>query len=181
LKRPRTLQSCCFLRRSLNWRKSRESHPNIAAASNMVLSHLCRYEKEIVKSVSIKNTSRVPAIWRLVPEENATAPVPDWMTVDPPCVGVSLFHDSDSTHIRLQGLLLPDETAQITIKILVTKKLATDLNLGSRRLEHTLILRAILGTDYFIAIGGDYGSSLKCQPHPSAWAAVLADCALTSL
>jgi inositol polyphosphate 5-phosphatase INPP5B/F len=59
----------------------------------------------------------------------------------------------------LQGLLLPQENMKITIRVLVSQKLAAELNLGSRRLDHTLIIRLALGRDLFLAVSGEYGPS----------------------
>jgi phosphatidylinositol-bisphosphatase len=56
----------------------------------------------------------------------------------------------------IQGLVLPQQEITLTIRILVSQKIAADLNIGPRRLEHTLILRTALGKDHFLAVGGEY-------------------------
>jgi hypothetical protein len=41
--------------------------------------------------------------------------------------------------------------------------MAADLNLAGRRLEHTVIIHALYGKDYFLAVSGEYGMTVMCD------------------
>ena len=71
---------------------------------------------------------------------------------------VSFFlHSIETNHDRgMQGVLLPNETIQITVRIYINNAMAFILNQGPRDLSATLILHTILGKDHFISISGEY-------------------------
>ena len=54
---------------------------------------------------------------------------------------------------------MPGDVATITMTIHVTSKTAPRLNTGTRKLEDTLILHAMRGKDYFVAVSGNYRTS----------------------
>jgi hypothetical protein len=55
----------------------------------------------------------------------------------------------------------------VTLRVLVSQRTAGSLNLDARALDHTVIIHALGGKDYFVAVSGDYGappsSVLRCK------------------
>jgi hypothetical protein len=63
-------------------------------------------------------------------------------------------------------LLLPDESAALTLTIDIDEEMAAELNQFRPRLEATLILHVGLGKDHFVPVSGDYGTLLVgLHPH----------------
>jgi hypothetical protein len=56
-----------------------------------------------------------------------------------------------------QGLLLPEESAIITLTIDICGEMATELNQFRPQLEATLILHVGLGKDHFVPLSANYG------------------------
>ena len=56
----------------------------------------------------------------------------------------------------MQGVLLPNETIQITVRAYIDNSMALILNQGPRDLSATLILHTVLGKDNFISVSGEY-------------------------
>lgn len=62
----------------------------------------------------------------------------------------------------MHTLLLPDETVEITLTVLVDNASAQHLNLVSGKdLRVTLILHTMLGKDHFISVTGKYREFLE--------------------
>lgn len=58
--------------------------------------------------------------------------------------------------IFMQGLLLSNETIEITVRAYIDNAMALILNQGPRDLSATLILHTVLGKDHFISVSGEY-------------------------
>lgn len=56
-----------------------------------------------------------------------------------------------------QGVLLPEQSADITFTAYVDKAMASKLNRQPNDLGGTLILHTLLGKDHFISISAEYG------------------------
>ena len=64
-----------------------------------------------------------------------------------------------------QGLLLPNEVAEITLTAFADNAVASLLNRRPRDLSGTLILHTVMGKDHFILISGEYRAFfLRCLP-----------------
>jgi phosphatidylinositol-bisphosphatase len=57
---------------------------------------------------------------------------------------------------ELQGVLLPDESLEVTFTAHVTNHIATTLNRRPTDLSGTLILHTLLGQDHFVAVSAEY-------------------------
>ncbi|KAL0579195.1 hypothetical protein V5O48_002817 [Marasmius crinis-equi] len=97
------------------------------------------YRKPVKRTFTIQNTGKVPSAFRFVPLDVGSEIHPDWLKVTP-----------------LTGLLLPNEAQEIVLSVLVDNHSAFNLNLGSRKLDCTLILHTLLGKDHFISVSGEY-------------------------
>ena len=79
--------------------------------------------------------------------------MPGWLSADIQYVGHTT---SKILSIRLksssQGLLLPSEKVEITLVVLVDKKVARKLQAKAQDLEATVIIHAEHGLDHFIAV-----------------------------
>lgn len=65
----------------------------------------------------------------------------------------------------MQGLLLPNEVAEITLTAFVDNAVASLLNRRPRDLSGTLILHTVMGKDHFILLSGEYRAFfLYCLP-----------------
>ena len=63
----------------------------------------------------------------------------------------------------MQGLLLPNEVAEITLTAFADNAVASLLNRRPRDLSGTLILHTVMGKDHFILISGEYRAFfLRC-------------------
>lgn len=56
----------------------------------------------------------------------------------------------------MQGVLLSNETIQVTVRAYIDNATALILNQGPRDLSATLILHTVLGKDRFISVSGEY-------------------------
>ncbi|KAK1220132.1 hypothetical protein PQX77_017122 [Marasmius sp. AFHP31] len=97
------------------------------------------YNKPVKRTVSIRNTGKVPSAFRFVPLDTGSEIHPDWLSISP-----------------LTGLILPSEELEIVLSVLVDDRSASKLNLGSRDLDCTLIMHTLLGKDHFITVSGKY-------------------------
>jgi hypothetical protein len=57
---------------------------------------------------------------------------------------------------NMQGVLLSNETVQITVRAYIDNAMASILNQGPKDLSATLILHTVLGKDHFISVSGEY-------------------------
>lgn len=55
--------------------------------------------------------------------------------------------------------MLPGEKAQVSLTVFIDDDVAAQMNMGSTRLEETLVIHTALGRDHFVAIGGEYGTT----------------------
>ena len=58
----------------------------------------------------------------------------------------------------LQDLLLPGESAVLTLTVDIDGEMAAELNQFRPKLETTLILHVALGKDHFVPVSGNYGA-----------------------
>jgi len=56
----------------------------------------------------------------------------------------------------MQGVLLPNDIIQITVRAYIDNAMALVLNQRPRDLSATLILHTVLGKDHFISVSGEY-------------------------
>lgn len=54
--------------------------------------------------------------------------------------------------------MLPGEKAQVSLTVFIDDSVAAQMNMGSTRLEETLVIHTALGRDHFVAISGEYGT-----------------------
>ena len=82
---------------------------------------------------------KIPSGFRYIP----------WQSV------VFVFHRTIPDR-NMQGVLLSNETIQITVRAYIDNAMALTLNQGPRDLSATLILHTVLGKDHFISVSGEY-------------------------
>ncbi|KAI0357724.1 DNase I-like protein [Trametes cingulata] len=97
------------------------------------------YQRSVTRTLSIENSGKVPCAYRFVSQAPGADPCPAWLRID-----------------SMTGLVLPGETAHITLTIYIDNPTASRLNLGQTRLEETLVLHTALGRDHFVALTGEY-------------------------
>ena len=62
--------------------------------------------------------------------------------------------------MQFKGLIQPGKKAEITLTAHVDDVGASQFNVGNAHLEDTLVLHTALGRDYFVAVSGEYGSTI---------------------
>jgi len=103
---------------------------------------LVRYGVEGRQTLVVTNVSGVAAHFRFVPKLEEESICKHWLSIKP----------------RF-GMLLPNESAQITFTALVDLKTAQALNAGQDLLDDILILRLENGQDFFLSVNGTYARS----------------------
>ena len=103
---------------------------------------LVRYGVEGRQTLVVTNVSGVAAHFRFVPKLEEESICKQWLSIKP----------------RF-GMLLPNESAQITFTALVDLKTAQALNAGQDLLDDILILRLENGQDFFLSVNGTYARS----------------------
>ncbi|KAF9011762.1 Endonuclease/exonuclease/phosphatase [Cyathus striatus] len=97
------------------------------------------YGRPVSREIKIENAGKTPCVFRFVPADTDIPIHPDWLRIEP-----------------LAGLLLPGETARITLSVLIDNPLAAVMNVRPKDLSGTLILHTVTGKDHFISISGEY-------------------------
>ncbi|THV02214.1 DNase I-like protein [Dendrothele bispora CBS 962.96] len=97
------------------------------------------YGREKTYTLSIQNTGKVPVAFRFLPLDAESEIHPRWLKIS-----------------RMTGLLLPKELIEITMTTIVDNDVASELNLGPRNLNHTLILHSVMGKDLFVVVSATY-------------------------
>lgn len=103
---------------------------------------LVRYAVESQQKLIVTNVSPVAAHFRFVPKLEEETICKPWLSIKP----------------RF-GMLLPNETAEITFTALVDLKTAQGLSAGQDLLDDILILRLENGQDFFLSVNGTYARS----------------------
>ncbi|KAI0366527.1 DNase I-like protein [Pilatotrama ljubarskyi] len=116
-----------------------DERPRVRVGPTSIDFSRVSYKRPVSRVLLIENTGKVPCAFRFVPQSPATEPCPSWLRID-----------------RMTGLVLPGETAQITLTIYIDNAIASRLNTGQTRLEETLVLHTALGRDHFVALTGEY-------------------------
>jgi phosphatidylinositol-bisphosphatase len=118
-------------------------------------------------SITIANTSRVPATFsfasREMPEKEHAAICPPWLTLHIPDEHEDSNHSvqsSTTSDIPSQMTLSPGEALNIQLTLQITSiEHVRSLNTGSESLEDILVLRVLNGRDHFIPITGQWQAS----------------------
>ncbi|KAL1738230.1 hypothetical protein HDZ31DRAFT_70233 [Schizophyllum fasciatum] len=97
------------------------------------------YGQVIRRELTIKNTGKIPSAFRFVAPAPGKLIAPHWLRLS-----------------LSAGLLLPGETATITLTATIDNGAAAELNQDRRRAEQTLILHVLFGKDHFVTVGGEY-------------------------
>ena len=101
-----------------------------------------RYDQRVTLPITITNTGKVVAPFRLVPKLEEKALCKPWVTISP-----------------AYGMLIPGEQTEIEVTITINNATAHALNTSREVLDDTLILRLENGRDYYISISGKYARS----------------------
>ncbi|KAF8241111.1 DNase I-like protein [Tricholoma matsutake] len=112
---------------------------NISLDNTTVNFSEISYKDPTSQTIQIQNNGKVPCAFRFIPADNSSDIHPDWLRIEP-----------------MTDLLLPGEVMSITLTAYVDTNSASKLNVGPKNLSWTLILRIIMGKDYFISITGEY-------------------------
>ncbi|KAH7096955.1 DNase I-like protein [Auriculariales sp. MPI-PUGE-AT-0066] len=129
-----------LLRRTGDWLHDEDAPPPKVEVSpaNMDFGDV-EYDGPLTRELTIKNVGQVPCGFRFIPPAPNVPLCDDWLTLK-----------------SSWGIVMPGETLTIPITVHVTAKNAYRLNTGTRKLEETLILHAMRGKDYFVAVSGKY-------------------------
>lgn len=102
-----------------------------------------RYDQKVTLPISVTNTGKVVAQFRLVPKLDEVSLCKPWMTVTP-----------------TYGMLIPGEApATLNFTITIDNTTAHALNTGREVLEDIIILRLENGRDYYITVKANYARS----------------------
>ena len=102
-----------------------------------------RYDQKVTLPISVTNTGKVVAQFRLVPKLDEVSLCKPWMTVTP-----------------TYGMLIPGEAAAtLNFTITIDNTTAHALNTGREVLEDIIILRLENGRDYYITVKANYARS----------------------
>ncbi|KAH9848135.1 DNase I-like protein [Lenzites betulinus] len=116
-----------------------EERPRVRVGPTSIDFSKVYYKRSVKRTLVIENIGKVPCSYRLVPQAPTAEPCPEWLRID-----------------AMTGLVRPGEKAEISLTVYVGDSTASRLNVGSTRLEETLVIHTALGRDHFVAIGGEY-------------------------
>ncbi|KAF9156874.1 hypothetical protein BG015_011524 [Linnemannia schmuckeri] len=130
-------------------RYENECMPDATISSSSVVFDKVRYLEPKKTTITIRNTKKFPARYRFKPKLQDERFCKPWMWANPPV-----------------GMIMPDETVNITLTVMVDNDSAPLLNMGREVMEDILILHLEHGKDYFITVSGSYirtcfGNSLE--------------------
>ena len=131
--------------------------PETTISKNTLEFQKVEYLVPQTQTIVLKNTGKVQALWRFIVKPNETSLHKPWASVSPN-----------------DGLLMPDESVEIRVTVLVDNRTAPRLNAKEDTIDDLLVLHVDKGQDYFIVIKGSYlrtcfGMSLDLlsrYPHP---------------
>ncbi|KAF6751635.1 DNase I-like protein [Ephemerocybe angulata] len=98
-----------------------------------------QYQVPQVRTVKVTNASKGPCAFRFIPVQNDSPIHPEWLSIEP-----------------LTGVLLPEDSIELTLTAYVSNSIATTLNRQPNDLSGTLILHTLLGKDHFISVSAEY-------------------------
>ncbi|KAF9653656.1 DNase I-like protein [Thelephora ganbajun] len=127
------------LHRQVLYMEEEETPPKVSLKPASIDFGTVWYLRSATKTLEVKNTGRIPCAFRFVPLEVEELVCPTWLRIGP-----------------MTGLLLPDESAAITLTIDIDGEVAAELNQFRPKLEVTLILHVGLGKDHFIPVSANY-------------------------
>lgn len=133
------------------------ARPEVTLSKNTLDFQKVEYLVAQTKTIAVKNTGRVQALWRFIPKHRETALHKPWLSVSP----------SD-------GLLMPGESVEVRVTVLVNNASAHKLNAREDTIDDVIVLHLDKGQDYFVNVSGNYlrtcfGMSLNLlsrYPHP---------------
>ncbi|KAH8102042.1 DNase I-like protein [Cristinia sonorae] len=97
------------------------------------------HKQTTTRTLELKNIGQIPCAYRFVPISSEAPIHPDWLRIEP-----------------FTGLLLPGETASVSLITVTDDGVVGRLNSGPSRLNDTLILHTLLGKDHFISTTAQY-------------------------
>ncbi|KAI0819892.1 DNase I-like protein [Trametes gibbosa] len=127
-----------------------EERPRVRVGPTTIGFSKVYYKRATQRTLVIENTGKVPCSYRFVPQAPTAEPCPEWLRID-----------------TMTGLVRPGEKAEISLTVYISDATASRLNVGSTRLEETLVIHTALGRDHFVAIGGEYERT--CFATSMAW------------
>ena len=117
--------------------------PPVAEIMNSIINlPVVRYQEAIETTVTIKNVGSSMLYWRFIPKTDDRKRWKRWIAVKP-----------------TSGLIQPENSLELKVKVLVDKVTANGLMNGTEFLEDILILRVENGQDHYIKISGAYQRS----------------------
>ncbi|KAG0282208.1 hypothetical protein BGZ96_000740 [Linnemannia gamsii] len=130
-------------------RYENECMPDATISSSSVVFDKVRYLEPKKTTITIKNTKQFPARYRFKPKLQDERFCKPWMWANPPV-----------------GMIMPGESVNINLTVMVDNDSAPLLNTGREVMEDILILHLEHGKDYFITVAGSYvrtcfGNSLE--------------------
>lgn len=129
-----------IMRQLSSWRNSEV--PSIKCSTALIDVGLVYFDVPKAITITVTNNSKAIAYWRFVPKVEDRDICKRWIGVD----------------VR-QGLLLPTESATVTITIRVDIATARGLNAGTDLLEDVLVLRLENGHDFSLPVTAEYARS----------------------
>ncbi|GJJ76969.1 inositol polyphosphate 5-phosphatase INPP5B/F [Entomortierella parvispora] len=126
-----------------------ECMPDATVSSSNVTFEAVRYLVPQKTTITVKNIKEFPAQYRFKPKLQDDRFCKPWLWVNPPL-----------------GMIMPGESAEIQVTVLVDNDSAPMLNTGKEQMEDILVLHLEHGKDYFITVSGEYirtcfGNSLE--------------------
>lgn len=100
------------------------------------------YNTPITKTLIVENTGRVIVEFMFQPNPNTLKLCKKWLRIKP-----------------INGILLPGEKQEISVRLNVDNETAPALNLGNDKLEDIIILHLRSGRDFFLAVQGEWVKS----------------------
>ncbi|GLB39715.1 putative inositol polyphosphate phosphatase, catalytic domain homologues [Lyophyllum shimeji] len=127
------------LHRTVRHMEDSADRPTIKLDSTSVDMGQISYRRATTRTVRLQNIGKRPCAYRFVAVGPNLDIHPGWLCIAP-----------------TQGLILPGETAAITLTAYVDNEHAAQLNLGPKDLAATLIMHTVMGKDHFITVSGEY-------------------------
>jgi phosphatidylinositol-bisphosphatase len=134
-----------------------ETIPKVEIDGLLVEVGEVQYMVKQERKLQIRNTGNVIAHFRFVPKLEEATLCKRWVSVFP-----------------TYGMLIPGETAEITVAVFIDNATAHALNSGAESLDDIVILRLENGRDFYITLSATYARScygcslqeLVCSPEP---------------
>ncbi|KAG9308328.1 DNase I-like protein [Chiua virens] len=132
--------SVLALRRELAGFEHSEHRPKIKIQPLAIDFGTVKYKEVIRREAVLQNEGDIPCVFRFVGTGTVPESIsPSWLRIEP-----------------MVGLMRPREKTTIVLSAYVDDDSAAKLNLGSPKLDSTLIVHTALGKDDFVAVSGNY-------------------------